>query len=351
MIAPDAPLSARLFRLLADGRLHSGTALAQALGVTRSAVWKQVRQLEASGLPVVHQKRAGYRLEQALEPLDAASLRTTLQNRFPRLQVATPWCCASSNTEAARLLATDGRPAAVFCEWQQAGRGRQGRRWLSVPGASLAFSLAVRLPVAMQGLQGLPLLLGLEITRTLWRQGFSPARLKWPNDLVYWQRGRLCKFGGLLLELQGEMEGPVTLVAGLGLNLNLPGNLSPANPPGIAAGQGPVPLPIGNLAELGTVERNTLATELATAMLRCLQQTPACSLAGEIPAYDEAHALHQHTVRIFSGGETLSGRVAGINARGELLLEQADRRLTFAAGEISVRPNEPQVVADETAAD
>ena len=44
----------KLLNLLKDGRFHSGEALGAALGVSRSAVWKQLQHLESELSLTIH---------------------------------------------------------------------------------------------------------------------------------------------------------------------------------------------------------------------------------------------------------------------------------------------------------
>src|SRR5579859_7729769 len=67
-----------IIRALADGRFHSGERLASGLGVSRSAVWKHVRQLRALGMDIFRVPGRGYRLAAPLELLDAERLRAYL---------------------------------------------------------------------------------------------------------------------------------------------------------------------------------------------------------------------------------------------------------------------------------
>ena len=68
-----------LLEQLSDGRFHSGQQLAQALGVSRSAVWKQVQRLESDlGLAISAVRGRGYRLSAPLELLDAEKIRREL---------------------------------------------------------------------------------------------------------------------------------------------------------------------------------------------------------------------------------------------------------------------------------
>ncbi len=318
-----------LFRLLADGRLHSGTELAARLKLTRSAVWKRIRQLEACGVNVVHEARKGYRLARAVEPLQPEYLQREISLCVPQAMVRVAWHCASTNTEARRWLERTGNPAVVLTECQSAGRGRRGRSWHGQPGASLLLSISQQTTQPMQALQALSLQLGLACVHTLWRQGFGQTRLKWPNDLVVTQTGRLHKLGGLLVELSGEVEGPVQVTVGLGLNLQL----SPLPPTGPG-------LPAANLADQAPISRNRLAVALVRALLEVLKQAGQEDFSGQVQAYDQAHALHDQPVRVLLGEKHLQGRVAGVNAQGCLLLQSGANVLTLPAGEVSVRPHE-----------
>lgn len=63
-----------LVRLLSDGNVHSGEQLGETLGVSRAAVWKQLKKLEALGVELVAVKGRGYRLAHRLEPLEGARI-------------------------------------------------------------------------------------------------------------------------------------------------------------------------------------------------------------------------------------------------------------------------------------
>ena len=64
-----------LLSLLADGRFHSGQVLAQALGVSRTAVWKQMETLKRNGIDIHAVRGRGYRLATRLELLEADRIR------------------------------------------------------------------------------------------------------------------------------------------------------------------------------------------------------------------------------------------------------------------------------------
>jgi len=116
--------------------------------------------------------------------------------------------------------AVDTLPCLLVAEEQTHGRGRQGRTWRSVRGASLTFSLA--LPLAPADWGGLSLAAGVALADALDPpHGSVAARigLKWPNDLWLLDGpGRGRKLGGILIETLavGRLR---MAVVGVGLNV------------------------------------------------------------------------------------------------------------------------------------
>ena len=74
----EKPLVARVFAELADGQFHSGEQLAEALGVSRSAVWKAVESLRELGATLHAVRNRGYRLAKSGEPLEAGRIAERL---------------------------------------------------------------------------------------------------------------------------------------------------------------------------------------------------------------------------------------------------------------------------------
>jgi BirA family biotin operon repressor/biotin-[acetyl-CoA-carboxylase] ligase len=138
----------------------------------------------------------------------------------------------STNTEALHW-ADAGAPdlSLVVADEQTAGRGRQGRRWLTPPGTALAFSLVLRQPLeadriaadAPSGrLARLTGLGALAVSQAL-QEGYElPAQIKWPNDVLLDGR-KVC---GILAEAQWQGERPSAVILGIGVNL-APGSVPP----------------------------------------------------------------------------------------------------------------------------
>ena len=104
---------------------------------------------------------------------------------------------------------------ACVAEYQQAGRGRRGRKWFSPFGANLYLSMYWRLEQGPAAAIGLSLVIGIVIAEVLQSLGADNVRVKWPNDIYLQDR----KLSGILVELTGKTGDAAQIVSGAGINL------------------------------------------------------------------------------------------------------------------------------------
>lgn len=127
--------------------------------------------------------------------------------------------CHSSNDKALELIrcgkANEG--TIVICNHQTQGKGQRGNTWEALPGQNLTFSLVLKpnfLDVSEQFF--LNMVISNSIRRML--QDYLPdLKVKWPNDLVVPDRG---KIGGVLIENIVNSSAWEFAVVGIGLNIN-----------------------------------------------------------------------------------------------------------------------------------
>lgn len=172
---------------------------------------------------------------------------------------------ASTNREAFRL-AQSGAPhgTVVLAESQSGGYGRHGRPWFSPPGLNLYCSILIRgiglrIPLA-QWLSWTPLISALATVEAVQRITTVSLALKWPNDLLLFQR----KVGGILCESLFRTPTDPAIVIGIGLNVNVAREDFPDDLLPIAA----------SLAETSQqpIDRNRLVTQLLLELEQCLDE-------------------------------------------------------------------------------
>lgn len=212
--------SKALIELLSDGQLHSGAELAETLGVSRTAIWKQVRRAMDAGVDIATIRGRGYRLVSPVDLLDEAALFDEIGSGRKRdLALTILDNVDSTNAEVVRQIkAGTSRIPVVIADCQTSGRGRRGRAWQSPRGENLYLSMGLTFHGGFGILDGLSLVLGVAVANALERLGVPKVGLKWPND-IFLSDGKL---GGILVELQGELEeGVVQVIAGIGLNVHM----------------------------------------------------------------------------------------------------------------------------------
>lgn len=323
---------ARLLELLADGDLHAGPALADRLGVSRTAVWKLVADLRRAGVDVASVDRRGYRLERPCELLAADAIRRAAELAGAPVtgDVEVHFALDSTNAYLYESPAPrPGRARIVFAEIQHAGRGRRGRSWLSPFGSGLTFSIAWSYPDVPAELSALGLAMGVQVAGTLAGDGAREVMLKWPNDIVWRHR----KIGGLLIQLKLEAGGAASVVVGLGLNLAMPDAVRESLATPDAA-------PVADLCDaLGgrMPGRNALAGRLAGAMCAGLERFGREGFAPFAGAWQALDSLSGALVRVSQSGGSVEGRAMGADHDGALRLEVGGRVERFFAGDVSLR--------------
>ncbi len=316
-----APLLARL----ADGAVHSGQMLAAELGVSRAAIGKQIARLRAQGWPIEARRGAGYRLPAGWQPLDRAAIESA-----PGYATAEPESLTLLEAVDSTSLYLDrgpaptpGRTRLCIAEHQQAGRGRLGRSWYSMPGASITFSAVRTFDRSPVELGALGLAVGVASCEALTALGFGGIGLKWPNDLLH--DGR--KLGGILIELRGETAGATRVTAGLGVNYGAPGTEA-----GTAATD------LRSIAGAAIPGRSRLAGTLMGAVTAALDDFAARGFAAFRTRWDDYDLLAGRAVRVWTGQGTVDGTARGIADNGALLFEDGDgRRHSLHSAEVTIR--------------
>lgn len=316
-----------LLQLLSDGRFHSGVALGTHLGVTRAAIWKQLKVLAGLGLRIQSVRGKGYRLEQPIELLDPDVIRDSLSPaarvRLPHIDVFPH--IDSTNTYLKKCALLDVQSGtACLAEWQTAGRGRRGREWVSPFGANLYLSVLWRFADGPGAVAGLSLAVGVALVRALRDVTGSDIGLKWPNDLL-WQ-GR--KLAGILVELAGEAGGPSHAVVGIGVNVRMPDQAAEA-----------VDQPWVDLFRMcgGTPSRNRLAAHVLDELVQAVTTFERHGLAPFVDAWREFDVVAGRSVQLHLPNEIVHGEARGIDASGAFVVQVGAELRRFASGEISLR--------------
>lgn len=332
-MAPSPLARPAVLDILADGAWHSGVALGEALGLSRAAIWKQVRTLRALGLTVNAERRRGYCLERRLDLLSAASIRAGLvpvtHSALEQLDVLVV-TTSTNECLTKRPAPPPGLMWATVAEYQTGGRGRRGRRWLSPLGHGVCLSISWCFELPPRDLAGLGLVAGVAVVRGLARAGMVGAQLKWPNDVM----AEGAKVGGILVEVSGEPNGPLRVVIGIGLNVRpVPGIVAALRKEG---GNAPA-VALDELMSGRQLERNALIAALLNSLHASLLAFVDGGWQDFVAAWRLSDYLQDRPVVVSRGSETFEGVARGIADDGALLVESAGRIVPVVAGDVTLR--------------
>ncbi|MBE0505412.1 MAG: biotin--[acetyl-CoA-carboxylase] ligase [Marinospirillum sp.] len=317
-----------LIKILADGRFHTGTVLGSILGISRTAVWKQVRRLSVLGLEYQMDKPRGYALLSPLDLLDSSTIQSLLSDSSPALKAETIPTIDSTNMELLRRvnqgLSIHG--TLLTAEMQTLGRGRRGRGWFSPFASSISMSIGWDFDGSANELQGLSLAVGVAIQKALQGLNIEGAGLKWPND-IYTAQGKL---GGILIEITGDLAGPCQLIVGVGINVV---SNSFANE---------VDQAVGFIDQLSTdvPTRSQIVVACAEEVVKVLEQFQVNGFSFWQDEWNKRHIWAGQAAKIITQKGETAVVLGGVNAMGELeVVYPSGERAYINSGEVSVRIN------------
>ena len=294
----------------ADGYI-SGEVLSGELGVTRAALWKHIRAIEADGALIDSVPRRGYKLLSPPEVPLADYVSAHIRHEIP---VFYRPVTASTNDDA-KSAARSMQTGVFIAGEQTAGKGRKGRTWVSKARSGVYMSFLVRPKTAPERVAGLTLAAAVAMCRAIESVSDVSALIKWPNDIIV--SGK--KAAGILTESMIGMDGVDFVVCGIGVNTR--------------------PAFDGELADRAaaiTANGTLLAAAMIDKFLDAFDGFEQGGLAPFMNEFRRRSAISGTlTVSFPSGSET--GKLSGFDDDGALLLNVSGEVRRYLAGEVSLR--------------
>ena len=329
-------INAKVLEILSDGKFHSGESLGRALGISRTAVWKQLQKLESMGLQLESVKGKGYRLPRDFELLNEKKiigyLTPTVQNQLKTLQIHQS--LDSTNrvaTEEIQQSQSDTAGATgtiIMSEYQSNGRGRRGKHWVSPFASNIYLSLIWGFDNGANALQGLSLSIGVAVKRALTELGVEAVSLKWPNDIYVNEK----KLGGILLEMVGDPAGQCSVIIGIGINVAMPSESGQAIDQQWTDVRSSVRKP---------VSRNRLAAFVVENCFNLLADYEQKGFAAYREEWQASDAFKGRQGAVSSATQSTTGTILGVDNSGALKMQLGNGEVAhFIGGELGLRSND-----------
>lgn len=300
-----SPTTLNILNILNDSRLHTGTEIAETLGVSRTAIWKVIQRLKKYNVDLKSQHQ-GYLLDVPLFLLDKGKIQTFLKNSNVNLEI---FESIPSTNDFLKNKPLSPHLKVCLAEHQTKGRGRMGRSWASPFGRNIHCSFSYTFNRDIGEISGLSLVIGILIAKALesFDQSLKPL-LKWPNDIYMNNK----KIGGILIDLMAEANGSCRAIIGVGLNINMKDiKLKGVEKPWIS---------LENLLNV-KIDRNILIAQIIHSVLEGIDMFLEKGMDSFLSEWARYDLLTGKEIAVTATDETISGIARGITQQGYLRME------------------------------
>ncbi|WP_436372658.1 biotin--[acetyl-CoA-carboxylase] ligase [Cytobacillus sp. BC1816] len=199
------------------GEYLSGQYLADLIGCSRTAVWKHIEELRKEGFELEAVRRKGYRITKTPEKVTPDEIRLGLQTETLGRQIHHEESVDSTQKIAHRLAYEGAQEGTVvIAEEQLSGRGRMDRRWHSPKSTGVWMSVILRPNIPPPKAPQLTLITAVAVVQAIEVLTDLTPQIKWPNDIL--MNGK--KVTGILTELQADADRIISIIIGIGINVN-----------------------------------------------------------------------------------------------------------------------------------
>lgn len=311
-----------------NGQYISGEEISSRLQVSRTAIWKYIKQLKNMGYIIESQTNKGYRLVKSPDSLLPLEIQGMLKTDFLGKIIQYYDEVDSTNLQAKRIAEKgfeDG--TVVIAEEQLRGKGRLGRAWVSPKGKGIWMTIMLKPKISPADAAKVTLLTACAVCKAIEDTCAVYPKIKWPNDIVLEGR-KLC---GILTEMSAELDEVNYILVGIGINVNLEREDFPEE---LLSHATSIKIEKGNV-----VERRKLAAAIINnfeSFYKTFIRTG--SIKGFIREYKDKSAVLGKEVKIKSSNVELQGTVVDISDEGQLVLRLKNGELKeIISGEVSVR--------------
>ena len=200
------------------GTYLSGEELAKQLEVSRAAVWKAIKKMQAEGFAIEGVNNKGYKLAEHTDVLSVQGVQKYLDTEIPvRPEV---YRTVTSTNLVVRDRTSEAEGLVIAAMEQTNGMGRLGRTFVSPADTGIYFSILLKPQIASTEVTLLTTIAAVAVCEAIEKYTDKKPQIKWVND-VFLDAHKVC---GILTQAAFQMENlePEYVIVGIGINLYQP---------------------------------------------------------------------------------------------------------------------------------
>ena len=307
-----------ILKFLREKEYVSGEVLAQKLGISRVAVWKQIQKLKDMGYKITSDQNLGYCLISRPDLLLPQEIQRGLSTNYIGKEIYYFPELKSTNIMAKEkaLHRAEGidEGTLIIAERQSAGKGRLGREWFS-PAGGIWLSIILYPQLSPSYISRITLMTAVAVVKAIKICTHIKSQIKWPNDILINEK-KVC---GILTEMSAELDIINWVVVGIGINVNIDHRKFPED------------IQENTISLKATSGKEISRVKLAQTFLQEFEKYYESLKRKEFPSILREWKLYSHNlgkkIRVDTGERIITGEAMDINESGALILKKEDGEL------------------------
>ena len=259
-------------------------------------------------------------------PLNIDLLKDLLEKDLldSNIEVFISQSTGSTNDDAKNFLSEQSSLLSIHTSEQQiAGKGRNGKKWISPKGKNIYLSIGWLSNLKYSQLDGLSLAIGTILASSLNKFTQNKVGIKWPNDLLIEKK----KISGILIETI-DLNNQVGVVIGIGINVHM------SKEEGKEIDQSWIAL---DEVTDSINNRNEIIGDIVNKVFKLTSLFTDEGFKPYKLDYESLDLLTGKKCNINIEGIDKTIEVLGVNDNGEMLVKEGSEYLTLRYGEVSIR--------------
>ncbi|MBA3061458.1 biotin--[acetyl-CoA-carboxylase] ligase [bacterium] len=311
-------MTGNILKYLREKEYISGEVLAQKLGISRVAVWKQIQRLKDMGYEIIADQNLGYCLISRPDLLIPQEIQRGLSTNyigkeifyFPELKSTN----IMAKEKALHRAGGIDEGTLIIAERQSAGKGRLGREWFS-PVGGIWLSIILYPKLSPSYISRITLMTAVAVVKAIKICTQIESQIKWPNDILINEK-KVC---GILTEMSAELDIINWVVVGIGINVNIDHRDFPED------------IQENTISLKEILGKEVLRVKLVQVFLQEFEKYYEILKRREFSSILKEWKLCSHTlgkkIKVDMGERIITGKAMDINESGALILKKEDSQL------------------------
>ena len=320
----------RVLQFLKAHRLEylSGEDLSEVLKISRVAIWKHIKKIQALGYKIDSKQNLGYRLIDTTRLLLPWEITNELKTRHLGKKIYYFDTIDSTQNFATSIAKNkDNFGSIIIAESQTLGKGRQGRRWIS-PKGGIWLSVILEPNFDIYKITLIPFAVAVALANAIEKTLNIKTKLKWPNDLTLDNK----KVAGIIIDASIESTKIESIVIGIGINFQV--NIKQIE---TKIKKNDNFYGVNTLLKKEKIKPAELVKEFLAELESILESLQANKTQQITEQWVKNSSTIGQTITVTDVGSKISGKAVGLDKDGSLIVKQGSKIIRVTSGDITYR--------------